>query len=143
MSNETKSLEELAQPVAYDYQIASACIADGHNKNGKWVDWNNKLTRYCPPDWMVEEGKVTALKPLYSQNYIDALLQRIAELEQQRDKWAGWAKELGGKLDAAEKRLATPVRLPESFYMTADDLVVGVDELVVLLREQGFKVEGA
>ncbi|HBB9120180.1 hypothetical protein HW877_14720 [Serratia marcescens] len=74
-------LSELSKPVAYDYQIAGACIADGHNENGKWVDWNNKLSRYCPPDWMVEEGKVTELKPLYSQDYVSALLARIEELE--------------------------------------------------------------
>lgn len=48
--------------------------------------------------------------------------QRIAELEQQRDKWAGWAKELGGKLDAAEKRLATPVRLPDEFARLGENL---------------------
>ncbi|WP_336062665.1 hypothetical protein [Serratia sp. 201] len=71
-------LSELSKPVAYDYQIADAYIADGHNENGKWVYWNNKLSRYCPPDWMVEEGKVTELKPLYSQEYVSALL---AELE--------------------------------------------------------------
>ncbi|HGO4163065.1 TPA: hypothetical protein ACK1B7_004401 [Serratia marcescens] len=75
-------LSELSKPVAYDYQIAGACIADGHNENGKWVDWNNKLSRYCPPDWMMEEGKVTGLKPLYSQEYVSALEQKIAELEQ-------------------------------------------------------------
>ncbi|MBH2746397.1 hypothetical protein JZM41_00270 [Serratia marcescens] len=74
-------LSELSKPVAYDYQIAGACIADGHNENGKWVDWNNKFSRYCPPDWMVEEGKVTELKPLYSQEYVSALLARIEELE--------------------------------------------------------------
>ncbi len=73
-------LSELSKPVAYDYQIASACIADGNDK--KWVDWNNKLTHECPPDWMVEDGKVTGIKPLYSQEYVSALEQKIAELEQ-------------------------------------------------------------
>lgn len=82
----TEKLSELGKPVAYDYQIAGACIADGHNENGKWVDWNNKLSRYCPPDWMVEEGKVTELKPLYSQEYVSALLARIEELEK-KETW--------------------------------------------------------
>ncbi|MBY4847784.1 hypothetical protein L8N14_006875 [Serratia marcescens] len=72
-----EKLSELSKPVAYDYQIAGACIADGHNENGKWVDWNNKLSRYCPPDWMMEEGKVTGLKPLYSQEYVSALLAEL------------------------------------------------------------------
>lgn len=122
----------LSKPVAYDYQIASACIADGHNENGKWVDWNNKLTRHCPPDWMMEEGKVTGLKLLYSQKYVSALLaeleakdKRIAELErantsqddhinQQQDRIDSLEKTntgLGRRLGDAEKRLATPVRL--------------------------------
>lgn len=79
-------LSELSKPVAYDYQIAGACIADGNDK--KWVDWNNELTHEFPPDWMVEDGKVTGIKRLYSQEYVSALLadseakdKRIAELE--------------------------------------------------------------
>ncbi|MFH7422733.1 hypothetical protein RA276_29505, partial [Pseudomonas syringae pv. tagetis] len=74
-------------------------IADGNNENGKWVDWNNKLSRYCPPDWMVEEGKVTELKPLYSQEYVSALLQR-------GEKSLGRACKLGAKLEVAEQRIA-------------------------------------
>ncbi|MBN5183247.1 hypothetical protein JY469_21710 [Serratia marcescens] len=72
-------LSELSKPVAYDYQIASACIADGDDK--KWVDWNNKLTHECPPDWMVEDGKVTGIKPLYSQEYVSALIQRAERID--------------------------------------------------------------
>ncbi|OKP52125.1 hypothetical protein A8A12_01730 [Serratia marcescens] len=113
-------LSELSKPVAYDYQIAGACIADGHNENGKWVDWNNKLSRYCPPDWMVEEGKVTELKPLYSQEYVSALTQRIAELE---------------------AKLATPVRLP-GFYKDADGNVwLNPVQVVKEIRRSGFTVE--
>lgn len=74
-------LSELSKPVAYDYQIASACIADGNDK--KWVGWNNKFSRYCPPDWMVEEGKVTELKPLYSQEYVSALLAELEAKDEQ------------------------------------------------------------
>lgn len=65
---------KLSKPVAYDYQIAGACIADGHNKNGKWVHWRNELSLECPPDWMIEEGQVKDLKPRYSQEYVSALL---------------------------------------------------------------------
>jgi hypothetical protein len=107
----TEKLSELSKPVAYDYQIAGACIADGHNENGKWVDWNNKLSRYCPPDWMVEEGKVTELKPLYSQEYVSALTQRIAELEDAEQKLCAANVTLDARASAAEAKLATPVRL--------------------------------
>ncbi|MEL5655615.1 hypothetical protein PTT65_04165 [Serratia ureilytica] len=128
-------LSELSKPVAYDYQIAGACIADGNDK--KWVDWNNKITHECPPDWMVEDGKATGIKLLYSQEYVSALLeeigvrerslisncvdyeydliemkrraeaaeQRVAELEVLLDRNIKRAKKLG-------ELLATPVRLP-------------------------------
>ncbi|MEL5228182.1 hypothetical protein [Serratia nevei] len=159
-------LSELSKPVAYDYQIAGACIADGHNENGKWVDWNNKLSRYCPPDWMVEEGKVTELKPLYSQEYISALTQRIAELEsanqsqddhinQQQDRIESLEKTntgLGQRLGAAEKRLATPVRLHRGALMVSAyaansfnsewHLCLARDSVVSAIRAAGFTVEG-
>ncbi|MGI9708674.1 hypothetical protein ACQPL0_12860 [Serratia marcescens] len=72
-------LSELSKPVAYDYQIAGACIADGNNK--KWVDWINELSHECPPAWMIDDGKVTDLKPLYSQEYVSALIQRAERLD--------------------------------------------------------------
>ncbi|HFD2060271.1 TPA: hypothetical protein ACF2D8_001086 [Serratia marcescens] len=122
----TEKLSELSKPVAYDYQIAGACIADGHNENGKWVDWNNKLSRYCPPDWMVDEGKVTELKPLYSQEYVSALKQRIAKLE---------------------AKLATPVRLPNKndaeFWFDGVFQVAKFDRAVErAVSEAGFKFVG-
>lgn len=66
-------------------------------------------------------------EPLYSQEYVSALTQRIAELEranqsqddhinQQQDRIDSLEKkngDLGRSLGAAEKRLATPVRLPD------------------------------
>ncbi|HGM5909790.1 TPA: hypothetical protein ACXI1U_002016 [Serratia marcescens] len=103
-------LSELSKPVAYDYQIADACIADGHNENGKWVGWNNKLSRYCPPDWMVEDGKVTEIKPLYSQEYVSALL---AELEA-KNKCIAEAEVRGvEKLAAAFKSWASDETFPD------------------------------
>ncbi|HAT5003133.1 TPA: hypothetical protein I9749_001810 [Serratia marcescens] len=161
-------LSELSKPVAYDYQIASACIADGHNKNGKWVDWGNRLAHECPPDWMVEDGKVTELKPLYSQEYISALLaeleaktdfsdkaiERISGLEKACDKYLRQTKKAERELLSAKERiaeleakLATPVRLPEPcvyevngtrFYDRLSEA-----EVIASLREQGFTVEGA
>ncbi len=128
-------LSELSKPVAYDYQIADACIADGHNENGKWVDWNNKLSRYCPPDWMVEEGKVTELKPLYSQEYVSALRadtakwfeafqkavsigaryeERIAELEAIKADASQVFKEIGNELGCNPDN--------ESIMMAIDEL---------------------
>ncbi|WP_455872123.1 hypothetical protein [Serratia proteamaculans] len=95
-------LSELSKPAAYDYQIADACIADGNDK--KWVDWNNKLTHECPPDWMVEDGKVIGIKPLYSQEYVSALLaerdswKRLADL-----RGENWEKDISNLLEARER----------------------------------------
>lgn len=102
-------LSELSKPVAYDYQIAGACIADGNDK--KWVDWDNKITHECPPDWMVEDGRATGIKLLYSQEYVSALTQRIAELEDDKRQLNGIINSEANRADEAEKRLATPVRL--------------------------------
>ncbi|MDP8704264.1 hypothetical protein QZP99_10620 [Serratia marcescens] len=101
-------LSELSKPVAYDYQVAGACIADGHNENGKWVDWDNKLSRYCPPDWMVEEGKVTGLKLLYSQEYVSALLaenERVASDLVARNGEIEGMKKRASELEAHNARL--------------------------------------
>ncbi|MFV8904570.1 hypothetical protein ABQ333_04860 [Serratia fonticola] len=83
----TDKLEALSQPVAYDYQMAGACIADGDA--AKWVDWEVKLTREYPPGWMIEDGKVKDLKPRYSQEYVTALLEELRIAKGDRDK-NGW-----------------------------------------------------
>ncbi len=87
------------------------------------------------------------------------LKKRIAELEranksqddhinQQQDRIESLEKkngDLGQSLGAAEKRLATPVRLPGSFYPDGDidcPLAVELDEAVEAIRAAGFEVEG-
>jgi hypothetical protein len=161
---------ELSKPVAHDYQIADACIADGHNENGKWVDWNSKLTRYCPPDWMVEEGKVTDLKHLYSQEYVSALLQRIADLEATQmtgplalmlerlsvleritegvDQLAidgGWtARGMSEYAKSLEQRLSTPVQLPDGLAkkIKVTGYYEALNEMMDCVRAAGFKCVG-
>jgi hypothetical protein len=79
-------LEALSHPVAFDYQIAGACVSDYPNPV-KWVDWRTELSCECPPDWMIEEGKVKDLKPRYSQEYVTALLAENAELKASLSEW--------------------------------------------------------
>ncbi|OJH82255.1 EaD family phage protein [Serratia marcescens] len=114
-------------------------------------------------------------EPLYSQEYVSALLERIAELEAIRaaaeklvrckgryhseQNYRALAALFGvttpdlppveGDSEAviAELRakLATPVRLPGSFYPDGDidlPLVVELDEAVEAIRAAGFKIEG-
>lgn len=88
-------LSELSKPVAYDYQIAGACIADGHNENGQWVHWRNELSLECPPDWMIEEGQVKDLKPRYSQEYVSALIKQAEKAEAFRDQMVRYVVGLG------------------------------------------------
>lgn len=92
-------MDKLSKPVAYDYQIAGACIADGHNKNGKWVHWRDELSLECPPDWMIEEGQVKDLKPRYSQEYVSAL-DDVAQY------WIGQSAEWKERAEAADQRIA-------------------------------------
>ncbi|MDI3229261.1 hypothetical protein [Serratia marcescens] len=100
--------------------------------------------------------------PLYSQEYVSALLAErdafkasalalrdewrargecIAELEERREQRDN---ELRTNAEL-EKRLATPVRLPGSFYPDGDidcPLVVELDAAVEAIRAAGFTVEG-
>ncbi|HEI9833960.1 TPA: hypothetical protein SLN39_000971 [Serratia marcescens] len=140
-------LSELSKPVAYDYQIAGACIADGHNENGKWVDWNNKLSRYCPPDWMVEEGKVTGLKLLYSQEYVSALLAENERVARDLAARNGEIEGLRKRAAELEAKLATPVRLPnkndDEFWFDGVFQVAKFDRAVErAISAAGFKFVG-
>lgn len=141
----TEKLSELSKPVAYGYQIASACIADGDDK--KWVDWSNKLTHECPPDWMVEDGKVTGLKPLYSQEYVSALTQLIAELEEEfafiMGQNDGMEKELRDKdarIEHLEAKLATPVRLQSPWVDKVGNRWLLEGTTADVIRTAGFAV---
>ncbi|HEI8668424.1 TPA: hypothetical protein SLF59_000580 [Serratia marcescens] len=146
----------------------------------------NKLSELSNPAWIVGQQEIAdfmrgdeallvrgydpestepALR-MYSQEYVSALTQRIAELEsanqsqddhinQQQDRIESLEKTntgLGQRLGAAEKRLATPVRLPEKDDLRlagdASTKVVikfrnsAIDECAKALRASGFTVEG-
>lgn len=48
-------------PVAYLYQYSTATTCEGH------VGWREEIEREKPPQWMIDEGKVTGLTPLCAQ----------------------------------------------------------------------------
>ncbi|MDX7490211.1 hypothetical protein [Serratia marcescens] len=114
--------------------------------------------------WNKYHSKVEEHAPLYSQEYVSALL---AELEAKDKKIAhqkicfdnesssnAWAfnriRELTERAEAAEKRLAAPVRLPKRYVISLYDDVdwephpngdsYACEEVIVALREQGFTV---
>ncbi|QDI41663.1 hypothetical protein [Serratia marcescens] len=131
----------------------------------------------------VREGFSLGRHPVYSQEYVSALLaelefekqnnagvagmvedyetkleakdERIAELEERENRvvaLAGGNAELwetmAARLEAAEAKLATPVRLPQlcgdgdndSEY--TEGLNDGITQSAIYLRRQGFTVEG-
>ncbi len=97
---------------------------------------------------------------LYSQEYVYALTQRIAELEsanksqddhinQQQDRIDSLEKTnagLGRRLGDAEKRLATPVRLPRPACTYADHSYPAYSrkqvEVIITSAGMRFTVEG-
>ncbi|TXE41388.1 hypothetical protein FOT61_11380 [Serratia marcescens] len=96
----------------------------------------------------------------YSQEYVSALTQRIAELEAIRSDASQVFKEIGNELgcnpdnesimmaiDALKERLATPVRLPnkndDEFWFDNVFQVAKFDrEVERAIRAAGFTVEG-
>lgn len=104
------------------------------------------------------ESALTEIIPIYSQEYVSALTQRIAELEsanksqddhinQQQDRIESLEKkngDLGRSLGAAEKLLATPVRLPKTNGYW-DEQEKAVEDAITLakhtVRLAGFTVE--
>lgn len=104
------------------------------------------------------EGGPWDLKKLYSQEYVSALTQRIAELEhanksqddhinQQQDRIDSLEKTnagLGRRLGDAEKRLATPVRLKKvdssNVPYAGDGFNAAVDYCADAVRAAGFTV---
>ncbi|MEL5372115.1 hypothetical protein [Serratia nevei] len=93
--------------------------------------------------------------PLYSQEYVSALKQRIAELEAIRSDASQVFKEIGNELgcnpdnesimmaiDALKERLATPVQLPTTSGRLGVAYTRVIPEVIEAVRAAGFIVEG-
>ncbi|XPP74330.1 hypothetical protein ACN2AS_05450 [Serratia liquefaciens] len=104
--------------------------------------------------WNKYHQKVEGLAPLYSQEYVSALL---AELEAKDKRIAELSRLLAHNIEraeAAEKRLATPVRLPDSdidsalimaHWCSGEEVnawVKGINYAKQQIRAAGFTVEG-
>ncbi|MBS3895055.1 hypothetical protein [Serratia marcescens] len=73
--------------------------------------------------------------------------KHIAELEAQVKVWESAATKHLARAEEAEKRLATPVRLPRTLWYEHDELpqeipVLEKENVVAAIRTAGFKVEG-
>lgn len=140
-------LSELSKPVAQIYY-------DEHDSSVMRIGWLRSDEPKNP-------------EPLYSQEYVSALLaelefekqnnagvagmvedyetkleakdKRVAELEAQAKVWESAALKHLARAEEAEKRLDTPVRLPETCAFNLCDLV-DRDAVIASLREQGFTV---
>lgn len=142
-----KQLEELAQPVAY-------AVVSGRYYNDKAF-----INKTSAERSRTERNDGSSIAPLYSQEYVSALQQRIAELEQcPTIKHMRSVEEsliiASDRAEAAEAKLATPVRLPQRKAACASGYGEGYlvdsdggdcfdrDDVIEALCEQGFKVEG-
>ncbi|MBN5324001.1 hypothetical protein ACUNHX_17340 [Serratia sp. IR-2025] len=124
---------ELSKPVAWKFKNA-----DG----GDRVSLERKANIYGRHDF----------QPLYSQEYVSALLAHIAELERILDGVTpvmiagGWtAKGISDYAKSLEAKLATPVRLPDIRFIKVDGTAVAVmraDRVKEQIHHAGFKVEG-
>lgn len=139
-------LSELSKPVAWTDERGNLCT-NRNKERGLESRYHQDYEKYTTP--------------FYSQEYVSALLARIAELErantsqgdhinQQQDRIDSLEKKnagLGRRLGDAEKRLATPVRLPVVLMgYQSDDYRIGFMEGVEKsgdeVRAAGFTVEG-
>ncbi len=142
----TEKLSELSKPVAW--------LAIYH---GEVYDDAISITRSvveAQADRFGWESALTEITPLYSQEYVSALLARIAELERILDGVTpvmiagGWtAKGISDYAKSLETKLATPVRLPVVLMgYQSDDYRIGFMEGVEKsgdeVRAAGFTVEG-
>lgn len=97
------------------------------------------------------------VNPLYSQEYVSALLSQIEADREIKARLCRESNSLHDGLKAAEKRiaeleakLATPVRLPKRYVISLYDDIdwephpngdsYACEEVIVALREQGFTV---
>lgn len=144
-------LSELSKPVMYVVRTLDGSVA------------SVKSHSYTAPKGFTSE-------PLYSQEYVSALLARIAELEaghqEAAKQIASWRriakqnieereKDLAAldaerqKITGLEAKMATPVRLPDTRqsvsgerYQWSDGVFNYKQDAIAMLRAAGFKVEG-
>ncbi|HBH6890308.1 hypothetical protein QO199_24555 [Serratia bockelmannii] len=112
MNNETKSLEELAQPVAY------AVVS------GRYYNDQAFINKTSAQRSRTERNDGSSIAPLYSQAYVDALRERIEEaeiigIEKLAAAFESWANDSTHIDYEAQRHWATASKEALSF---ADDL---------------------
>lgn len=130
-------LSELRKPVAWSDERRNICT-NTIKERGLNSEYRQDYEKYSTP--------------LYSQEYVYVLL---AELEAKDKRIAELSRLLAHnneRAEAAEAKLATPVRLPPSpeyrhndrmeVRAEKDGYISGVSESAAALREQGLTVEG-
>ncbi|MGP1205262.1 hypothetical protein ACJ8J6_01015 [Serratia sp. CY47279] len=104
--------------------------------------------KYGTPQ-MHSTAKDENASPLYSQEYVSALLAELEATKKQSQELAKQCGRLGARAAIAERKLATPVRLPDTRqsvsgerYQWSDGVFNYKQDAIALLRERGFTVEG-
>lgn len=97
----TDKLSELSKPVMYVVRTLDGSVA------------SVKSHSYTAPKGFTSE-------PLYSQEYVSALLAELEAARKQSQELAAQCGRLGARAAIAERKLATPVRLPRPACVYAD-----------------------
>lgn len=113
---------------------------------GHFVEWQDAETG--EKEWC-ECSKQNGA-PLYSQEYVSALLAELEAKDTRIAELSSWLEHNIERAKAAETKLATPVRLPQRYCISLYDDIdwepdangdsFKCDEVINILRDQGFSV---
>jgi len=139
-------LSELSKPVAWT--------------SARSLDVRRKVTAFTDVESAAEYASANCwekIAPLYSQEYVSALIQRAERLDSMltesvqalkaaEQRIAELSRLLSHNIERAEeaeKRLATPVRLPtQENYDDPLSAHLAINDSAEAIRTAGFKVEG-
>lgn len=115
---------------------------------GDNADADELFFRLCVPDVVLEllaENERFARELVARNGENEGLKKRAAELEAEVKVWESAATKHLERAEEAEKRLATPVRLPRPGFVTCSGerhYTYGADEVRGAIHAAGFTVEG-
>ncbi|HEJ9137721.1 TPA: hypothetical protein SML71_002055 [Serratia marcescens] len=127
-------LSELSKPIGIAFKSDIELMQSGRMIHGQMTVWRGS-----------EENQVT--QGVYSQEYVSALLSELEATRNQSQELAKQCGRLGARAAIAERKLATPVRLPnkndDEFWFDSVFQVAKFDRAVErAISAAGFKFVG-
>lgn len=134
-------MSELSKPVAWT--------------SARSLDVRRKITAFTDVESAAEYASANCwekIVPLYSQEYVSALIQRAERLDSMLTESVQALKAAEQRIAELEAKLATPVRLPEKYNMkmagdkSTKSMFYGhntaINDSAKAIRAAGFAVEG-